>query len=105
VAQALLGARVFCYAPHQSCHVLRAEDLILVSELPDEKAVFVANVTTAFNGILDATMHYSDVVVILDRASSGKLWAVYARQAGASWWWWTGTTTAWNARRHGVQML
>ncbi len=73
VAQTLLGAQVFCYAPHQSCHVLRAEDLILVSELPDEKAVFVANVTTAFNGILDATMHYGDVVVIFGQGVIGQV--------------------------------
>ena len=72
VAPELLGTRAFCYRPHQTYHVLRPEELIRVGDLPDERAVFLANTTTAFNGVLDATLHYGDVVVVFGQGVIGQ---------------------------------
>lgn len=69
----LVGTRAFCYRPHQSYHVLPAEQLIPVGDLPDERAIFFANASTAFNGVLDATLHYGDVVVIFGQGVIGQI--------------------------------
>jgi 2-desacetyl-2-hydroxyethyl bacteriochlorophyllide A dehydrogenase len=73
VLPALVGTHAFCYRPHQSYHVLPATQLIPVGDLPDERAIFLANATTAFNGVLDATLHYGDVVVVFGQGVIGQI--------------------------------
>jgi NADPH:quinone reductase-like Zn-dependent oxidoreductase len=84
VAPELLGTRAFCYRPHQSYHVLRPEELIPVGDLPDERAVFLANTTTAFNGVLDATLHYGDVVVVFGQGVIGQLVGRLCKASGCT---------------------
>src|SRR5947209_5669218 len=73
VDQGIVGTRVFCYRPHQSWHTLPAEQVIPVGDLPADRAVFLANASTAFNGILDATLHYGEVVVIFGQGVVGQI--------------------------------
>lgn len=73
VDSALVGTRAFCFKPHQSYHVLPATQLILLGELPDERGIFFANASTAFNGVLDASLHYGDVVVVFGQGVIGQI--------------------------------
>jgi 2-desacetyl-2-hydroxyethyl bacteriochlorophyllide A dehydrogenase len=84
VPYSLLGTRAFCYKPHQSCHVLRPEDLVPIGDLPDEKAVFVATGTTAFNGVLDATLHYGDVAVVFGQGVIGQIVGRLCKASGCT---------------------
>ena len=84
VASDLVGTRAFCYRPHQSYHVLPAAQLIPVGDLPDERAIFFANASTAFNGILDATLHYGDVVVVFGQGVIGQLVGRLCKASGCT---------------------
>src|SRR2546429_404994 len=70
--------------PRESYHVLRPEELIPVGDLPDERAIFVANTTTAFNGVLDATLHYGDVVVVFGQGVIGQLVGRLCKASGCT---------------------
>ncbi len=82
VSTELLGARAFCYQPHQGAHVLPAEQLVLLGDLPAEKGIFFANANTAFNGTLDATLHYGDVVVVFGLGVIGQILAQVCSASG-----------------------
>lgn len=84
VDQEFVGTQVFCYRPHQSLHVLRAEQMIAVGDLPADRAVFLANTTTAFNGMLDATMHYGDVAVIFGQGVIGQIVGRLCKASGCT---------------------
>ncbi len=84
VAPDLIGTRAFCYKPHQSYHVLPVAQLVPVGDLPEEKAIFFANATTAFNGVLDATLHYGDVVVIFGQGVIGQIVGRLCKASGCT---------------------
>lgn len=84
VDAALVGTRAFCYKPHQSYHVLPAAELAPVGDLPDERAIFLANATTAFNGVLDATLHYGDVVVVFGQGVIGQIVGRLCKASGCT---------------------
>jgi 2-desacetyl-2-hydroxyethyl bacteriochlorophyllide A dehydrogenase len=78
----LAGARAFCYRPHQSAHVLPADQLVLLGDLPAEKGIFFANANTALNGVLDATLHYGDVVTVFGQGVIGQILAQICKASG-----------------------
>ncbi len=84
VSPELVGTHAFCYRPHQSYHVLPTADLIPVGDLSDERAIFLANATTAYNGVLDATLHYGDVVVVFGQGVIGQIVGCLCKASGCT---------------------
>jgi 2-desacetyl-2-hydroxyethyl bacteriochlorophyllide A dehydrogenase len=84
VSRTLDGQRVFALHPHQSLFVVPAE---LVVQLPDnvspEQGVFLANLETAFNVLLDARPRLGETVAVFGLGVVGLLIARLARLAGA----------------------
>jgi 2-desacetyl-2-hydroxyethyl bacteriochlorophyllide A dehydrogenase len=82
VSEGLVGTRAFCYRPHQGAHVLAAEQLVPLGDLSAEKGIFFANASTAFNGTLDVTLHYGDVVVVFGLGVIGQIVAQVCTASG-----------------------
>jgi 2-desacetyl-2-hydroxyethyl bacteriochlorophyllide A dehydrogenase len=84
VSRTLDGQRVFVLHPHQSLFVVPAD---LVVQLPDnvspEQGVFLANLETAFNVLLDAHPRLGETVAVFGLGVVGLLIARLARLAGA----------------------
>jgi 2-desacetyl-2-hydroxyethyl bacteriochlorophyllide A dehydrogenase len=60
-----LGDRVFTYLPHCEWVVADADAAVVLPELPDlRRGVFLANLNTAYNGVLDTRPSLGDVVVV-----------------------------------------
>ena len=72
----LLGRKVFCLYPHQSCYVVPAT---AVHPLPEgvapERAVLAANLETAINGLWDATPRLGDHITVIGAGTLGCLTA------------------------------
>ena len=74
VAEVAEGDVVFCFAPHQSAHVLPAKSVFKVPEGIDPRAgVLTAVLNTTFNGILDADLHLGECVVVFGQGVLGQL--------------------------------
>ena len=78
------GDVVFSYRPHCAVVVEDANAVIVLPELPDvRRGVFLANLNTALNGVLDARPALGDVVVVSGLGVIGLLVTHLVRQAGA----------------------
>lgn len=84
VSPSRTGERVFVHHPHQDEYAVPAADAVtLPGDLPSERGVFLANVETAVNVLLDAHPHLGDVVAIFGLGVVGLLVTQLARRAGA----------------------
>jgi len=78
------GTLVFSYTPHCSWVVAAAEGVVALPELADvRRGVFLANLSTALNGVLDARPSIGDVVVVSGLGVIGLLVTRLMRRAGA----------------------
>lgn len=83
------GDLVFVHHPHQTEYVVPAtaqqgpEPVRLPPELPPEHGVFLANVETAVNVLLDAAPRLGERVVVFGQGVVGLLLTQLTRQAGA----------------------
>lgn len=78
------GDLVFCYAPHQTGHVLPQEAVIKLPPGTDpQTAVLLANLNTTFNGILDADLHLQECIVVFGQGVLGQLTVQWAKMSGA----------------------
>lgn len=78
-----VGQLVFSYTPHASKSVARWEDLVPLPDLPDPRlGVFLANVNTALNGVLDARPSLGDVVVVSGLGVIGLVIVQLLRRSG-----------------------
>ena len=85
VAEVAEGDVVFCFAPHQSAHVLPVKSVFKVPEGIDPRAgVLTAVLNTTFNGILDADLHLGECVVVFGQGVLGQLTVQWAKLSGAS---------------------
>lgn len=80
-----VGDTVYINASHQSEHCVPASSAV---KLPDSMAprhgVFLTNLLTAFNGILDSDIKLGDVVVVMGQGVIGQLTSQLARLSGAT---------------------
>jgi 2-desacetyl-2-hydroxyethyl bacteriochlorophyllide A dehydrogenase len=84
VAGVNVGDLVFSYTPHCAWVVADATDVVTLPELPDvRRAVFLANLNTALNGVLDARPSIGDVVVVSGLGVIGLIVTRLLRRAGA----------------------
>jgi 2-desacetyl-2-hydroxyethyl bacteriochlorophyllide A dehydrogenase len=84
VSEQLIGETVFSYRPHRAWNVVGEADLIRLPPLPDvRRGVFLANLTTALNGVLDAHPNLGDVVVVSGLGVIGLLVTRLLSRAGA----------------------
>ena len=78
------GDAVFTYSPHQTYSTVTAEAVVPLGALRDPRhGVFVANLNTALNGILDARLPFGATVVVSGLGVIGQLVAQLARRGGA----------------------
>jgi threonine dehydrogenase-like Zn-dependent dehydrogenase len=78
------GAHVFSYRPHCSWVTAPEGAVVMLPELPDlRRGVFVANLNTAFNGVLDARPSVGDVVAVSGLGVIGLLLVRLLRRSGA----------------------
>ena len=79
------GDVVFSYASHRAGHVLPEQAVIKLPEGVDPEAgIFLANLNTTFNGILDADLHLGETVVIFGQGVLGQLMVQQAKLSGVS---------------------
>jgi 2-desacetyl-2-hydroxyethyl bacteriochlorophyllide A dehydrogenase len=79
------GDRVFCYVPPQTAHVLPAGAVIkLPANVAPDEGIFLANINTTFNGILDADLHPQECVVVFGQGVLGQLAVQWAKMQAAS---------------------
>jgi 2-desacetyl-2-hydroxyethyl bacteriochlorophyllide A dehydrogenase len=84
VQEPLIGETVFSFRPHRAWNVVGAEEVIRLPPLADvRRGVFLANLTTALNGVLDAHPNLGDVVVVSGLGIVGLLVTRLVRRAGA----------------------
>jgi 2-desacetyl-2-hydroxyethyl bacteriochlorophyllide A dehydrogenase len=77
---ALIGKRVFCLHPHQTCYVVPAEAVIALPDVvPSERAVLAANMETALNALWDAPPRIGDRIAVIGCGVVGALVASLAR--------------------------
>jgi threonine dehydrogenase-like Zn-dependent dehydrogenase len=79
------GDVVFSYRPHCSWVTAPANEVVPLPVLPDlRRGVFLANLNTALNGLLDAHPSIGDVVVISGLGVIGLLLTRLARRCGVA---------------------
>lgn len=80
-----MGDLVFTLHPHQDRYIVPAT---MTTRLPEataaEAAVFLANLETAVNVMLDANLRFGETVVIFGQGVVGQLITMLARRSGAS---------------------
>ena len=85
VTETAEGDVVFCFAPHQSAHVLPMKSVFKLPEGIDPRAgVLTAVLNTTFNGMLDADLHLGECVVVFGQGVLGQLTVQWAKLSGAS---------------------
>ncbi len=78
-----VGDKVYINASHQSEHCVDADKAVkLPNSLDPRYGVFITNLMTAFNGILDSDIKLGDVVVIMGQGVIGQLTAQLAKLSG-----------------------
>lgn len=78
-----LGELVFAYAPHRGYSVVRAERTIaLPAAVAPEVAVMLANLNTAYNGVLDARPMLGGALVVFGLGIVGQLVVRLAARTG-----------------------
>jgi 2-desacetyl-2-hydroxyethyl bacteriochlorophyllide A dehydrogenase len=76
-----LGKRVFSFQPHQSHFVAGPDDVFIVPpEIPNEDAVFLPNMETAVNLVMDAHPTIGERVLIFGQGIVGLLTTALLRQ-------------------------
>jgi 2-desacetyl-2-hydroxyethyl bacteriochlorophyllide A dehydrogenase len=84
VHRVALGDLVFAFHPHQTAYVVpEALAVRLPDDLSPESGVFLANVETAVNAMLDAQPRLGDRVAVFGQGVVGLLLAQLLRRAGA----------------------
>ena len=84
-ADFVAGDLVFAFNPHQSCYTISISEVIkLPRELDPRIGVFVANLETAVNALLDAAPRLGERVVVIGQGVVGLMITHLARRAGAS---------------------
>ncbi len=79
------GDLVFTFHPHQDRYVVPATMPVRLPEgTPVEAAVFLANLETAMNVMLDANIRFGETVVIFGQGVVGLLITMLARRSGAA---------------------
>jgi threonine dehydrogenase-like Zn-dependent dehydrogenase len=79
------GDVVFTYQPHCEWVVADADTAVVLPELPDRRrGVFLANLNTAFNGVLDARPALGDVIVVSGLGVVGLLVTHLLARTGAA---------------------
>jgi 2-desacetyl-2-hydroxyethyl bacteriochlorophyllide A dehydrogenase len=79
------GELVFVHHPHQAAYVVPAEMAIrLAGTLEPERGVFLANIETATNVVLDAAPRLRERVVIFGQGTVGLLITQLVRRTGAA---------------------
>ncbi len=79
------GDLVFTLHPHQDRYVVPAAMPVRLPEgTPTEAAVFLANLETAVNVMLDANVRFGETVVIFGQGVIGLLITMLARRSGAA---------------------
>lgn len=80
-----VGDIVYINASHQSEHCIDAAKAVKLSDTLDPRyGIFLTNLLTAFNGILDSDIKLGDRVVVIGQGVIGQLAAQLARLSGAS---------------------
>lgn len=80
-----VGDLVFALHPHQTEYVVPASFPVLIPDgIEPERAVFLANLETAVNVMLDSGIRLGERVLIFGQGVVGLLLAQLSRQAGAS---------------------
>lgn len=80
-----VGDLVFTYTPHASANVVPWRNAIPLPALEDPRVgVFVANLNTALNGLLDARPTFGDVVVVSGLGVIGLLLVQLLKRSGAA---------------------
>jgi 2-desacetyl-2-hydroxyethyl bacteriochlorophyllide A dehydrogenase len=83
VTQVQQGTQVFSYKPHCTWVTAPADQIVVLPELADvRRGVFVANLNTAYNGVLDARPSVGDVVVVSGLGVIGQLLILLLKRAG-----------------------
>ncbi len=75
---------VFVHAPHETYYCVSAHLAThLQNEIPPKRGIFLANLETAINVVLDSGIHFGDNVVIFGQGVIGLLLVILFRRAGA----------------------
>lgn len=78
------GDIVFSYQPHQTESIVKASDVIeLPKDIDPVLGVFIANINTTFNGILDSHINLGETVTIFGCGLLGQLLIQQAKLSGA----------------------
>jgi 2-desacetyl-2-hydroxyethyl bacteriochlorophyllide A dehydrogenase len=81
-----VGDTVFSYTPHCTWVVADASDVVVLPELSDlRRGVFLANLNTGLNGVLDARPSIGDVVVVSGLGVIGLIVTRLLRRGGAGY--------------------
>jgi 2-desacetyl-2-hydroxyethyl bacteriochlorophyllide A dehydrogenase len=79
------GDLVFAFNPHQTCYTVPSTVVIRLPKQTDPRlGIFVANVETALNSILDAAPRLGERVAVIGQGVVGLLITQLVRRAGAS---------------------
>lgn len=80
-----VGDLVFAGASHETSSVVEEDRALRLPDgLPPELGVFTANLSTTFNGILDAGINLGEVVAVFGQGTLGQLISQMAKLSGAS---------------------
>lgn len=78
------GDLVYAYEPHQSAYVAPAQTLLKLPHLANPATgVLLANLNTAYGGVLDANIRIDDTVVVFGQGLIGLLVTQFLRNSGA----------------------
>lgn len=78
------GDLVFSYSPHGNHAIVNANSVIPLGDLPDpEIGVFIANMNTAYNGLLDANIPLGADVVVMGLGVIGQIIVRLLKRNGA----------------------
>jgi 2-desacetyl-2-hydroxyethyl bacteriochlorophyllide A dehydrogenase len=77
------GDMVFVHAPHETCYCIPGHlATLLPHEVPPKRGIFVANLETAINSMLDSGVHFGENVVIFGQGVVGLLLTILSKRAG-----------------------
>ena len=79
------GDIVFCFGSHQTGHVLSERQAIKLPQgISPKTGVLIANLSTTFNGVLDADVHLDECVVVFGQGVLGQLAVQWLKMSGAA---------------------
>jgi threonine dehydrogenase-like Zn-dependent dehydrogenase len=84
VSSVTTGDLVYAYRPHQTAYVAPAQEVIPLPALANPaRGVLYSNLTTAYNGVLDADVRLDDTVVVFGQGVVGLLATRFVRRTAA----------------------